>query len=526
MTENYYLGLDLSTQQLKCTLINEQHDIVLEEAINFDKDLPEFGTVHGAIIDDNVVTSPTLMWVKALDLLLRRLKNSSYIGSIRGISGAGQQHGSVYWNKDGIEHLKHLDPTKELYEQLDDAFSIKQSPIWQDASTTQECRALEQSVGGPEALAKLTGSKAYERFTGNQIAKIHHHNKKAYDETARINLVSSLLATLLLGLFGPMDSAEGSGTNMMNINTHQWDRKLLEQCGGNSLYEKLNKEPVEGGTLLGNISHYYVERYGFHPDCHIMPFTGDNSATLVSMNLSEGDCVVSLGTSDTVLVYLKKDAAEPTTESHLMAHPTDPEGFMGMLCYKNGSLAREFIRDSYANGSWDEFNEYLNKKEAMQQGDIGFYYWMQEIIPFAKGIYRFEQGEAVKEFKDKAVNVKAIVESQFMSMCVRLQRMGGDSMKRVLASGGAAANANILQLLSNILGLPVYRQKGMNGASLGGALLAKFGTVNTSFEEMMAQYPSAGLELICSPDLEKTKQYASYKQQFSNLEKEIVQNKE
>lgn len=252
-----------------------------------------------------------------------------------------------------------------------------------------------------------------------------------------------------------------------------------------------------------------------------MPFTGDNSATLVSMNLSEGDCVVSLGTSDTVLVYLKKDVAEPTTESHLMAHPTDPEGFMGMLCYKNGSLAREFIRDSYANGSWDEFNEYLNNKEAMQQGDIGFYYWMQEIIPFAKGIYRFEQGKAVKEFKDKAVNVKAIVESQFMSMCVRLQRMGGDSMKRVLASGGAAANANILQLLSNILGLPVYRQKGMNGASLGGALLAKFGTVTSSFEEMMAQYPSAGLELICSPDLEKTKLYASYKQQFSNLEKDI-----
>lgn len=90
MTEYYYLGLDLSTQQLKCTLINEKHDIVLEEAINFDKDLPEFGTVHGAIVDDNVVTSPTLMWVKALDLLLKRLKDSPYVGSIRGISGAGQ----------------------------------------------------------------------------------------------------------------------------------------------------------------------------------------------------------------------------------------------------------------------------------------------------------------------------------------------------------------------------------------------------------------------------------------------------
>ncbi|KAI7878729.1 uncharacterized protein EV154DRAFT_606444 [Mucor mucedo] len=524
MAENYYLGLDLSTQQLKCTLINENHDIVLEEAINFDKDLPEFGTVHGAIVDDNVVTSPTLMWVKALDLLLTRLKDSPYVGSIRGISGAGQQHGSVYWNKEGLEQLSNLDPAKSMYEQLDNAFSIQQSPIWQDASTTTECRALEKSVGGAEALAKLTGSKAYERFTGNQIAKIYHNNRKAYDETARIGLVSSLLSSLLLGKFGPMDAAEGSGTNMMDINSHKWDSKLLKQCGGDELQEKLAEEPVEGGEALGKISGYLVKRYGFNEDCRIMPFTGDNSATLVSMNLSEGDCVVSLGTSDTVLVYLKKGAAEPTTESHLMAHPTDPEGFMGMLCYKNGSLAREYIRNSYANGSWDEFNEYLVNKEAMTEGNIGFYYWMQEIIPFAKGIYRFEDLKAVEEFKDKTINVKAIVESQFMSMRIRLERMGGKSIKRILASGGAAANPNILQLLSNVLGLPVYRQQGMNGASLGGALLAKFGTVkNASFEDMMAQHPSAGLELICKPDLEKTKQYISHVGQFTDLEKKIVQ---
>jgi xylulokinase len=90
MTDNYYLGLDLSTQQLKCTLINEKHDIVLEKAVNFDRDLPEFNTKHGAIVNDNVVTSPTLMWVKALDLLLQQLKDTPYIQHIRGISGAGQ----------------------------------------------------------------------------------------------------------------------------------------------------------------------------------------------------------------------------------------------------------------------------------------------------------------------------------------------------------------------------------------------------------------------------------------------------
>lgn len=74
-----------------------------------------------------------------------------------------------------------------------------------------------------------------------------------------------MLTTLLLGSFGPMDAAEGSGTNMMDINSHTWNKNLVEQCGGRDLYEKLNKEPVEGGLALGQINKYYVERFGFDP---------------------------------------------------------------------------------------------------------------------------------------------------------------------------------------------------------------------------------------------------------------------
>ena len=34
-----------------------------------------------------------------------------------------------------------------------------------------------------QKLAELTGSRAYERFTGNQIAKIKEKQPKAYKET-------------------------------------------------------------------------------------------------------------------------------------------------------------------------------------------------------------------------------------------------------------------------------------------------------------------------------------------------------
>ena len=84
-----------------------------------------------------------------------------------------QQHGSVYWSEDAARLLKELDSSRTLTEQLSPAaFSLPRAPIWQDSSTTRECRELEAAVGGAQALADLTGSRAYERFTGNQIARV------------------------------------------------------------------------------------------------------------------------------------------------------------------------------------------------------------------------------------------------------------------------------------------------------------------------------------------------------------------
>ena len=39
-----------------------------------------------------------------------------------------------------------------------------------DSSTRAECRVLEDSVGGPEALARITGSSGTERFTASQVS--------------------------------------------------------------------------------------------------------------------------------------------------------------------------------------------------------------------------------------------------------------------------------------------------------------------------------------------------------------------
>jgi xylulokinase len=61
-----------------------------------------------------------------------------------------------------------------------------------DSSTHAECEKLEKGVGGPATLAHITGSRAYERFTVNQIAKIARNQPAAYAATERVSLVSTL----------------------------------------------------------------------------------------------------------------------------------------------------------------------------------------------------------------------------------------------------------------------------------------------------------------------------------------------
>jgi xylulokinase len=40
-------------------------------------------------------------------------------------------------------------------------------PIWMDSSTSKECRDIERAVGGAQRVADISGSRSYERFTGD-----------------------------------------------------------------------------------------------------------------------------------------------------------------------------------------------------------------------------------------------------------------------------------------------------------------------------------------------------------------------
>lgn len=152
---------------------------------------------------------------------------------------------------------------------------------------------MEAAVGGAEALAELTGSRAYERFTGSQIMRFKRTDPTAYEETDRISLVSSAVTTLLCldGEVKGIDESDACGMNLWTMNTPErgWNKEILSAVAGDKegaaeLEKKLGTVETDGGRVVGKIGKWFVQRYGFDPECAVFPGTGDNPATFLSLN--------------------------------------------------------------------------------------------------------------------------------------------------------------------------------------------------------------------------------------------------
>ncbi|KAL1822944.1 hypothetical protein ACET3Z_009722 [Daucus carota] len=481
-----FLGFDTSTQSLKATVLDSNLNIVTTEVVNYDLELPHYKTESGVYRDPLIngrIVSPTLMWVEAFDLMLERLQKKLDLNKVTAVSGSAQQHGSVYWKKNSSAILSSLDPKKPLVDQLRYAFSVNESPIWMDCSTTKQCKAIEEAVGGALELSKLTGSRAHERYVGPQIRKIYETQPKVYKDTERISLVSSFMASILIGAYACIDQTDGAGMNLMDIKQRIWSKKAIEVTAPN-LEEKLGKL-APAHAVAGLIAPYFVERFHFNKDCLVVQWSGDNPNSLAGLTLNTpGDLAISLGTSDTVFGITKEH--QPGLEGHFFPNPVDTESYMVMLVYKNGSLVREDVRNRCANRSWETFNTFLQQTPPLNGGKLGFYYKDNEILPpLPVGFHRYITSldvntlsvleQEVKEF-DPSSEVRALIEGQLLSMRAHAERSGmPNPPNRIIATGGASANNSILSSIASIFGCNVYTVQRPDSAPLGAALRAAHG---------------------------------------------------
>jgi xylulokinase len=512
------MGIDSSTQGMKAVLIApKEGGIIASESVNFGRDLPEYESPEGVLrnADPLIKHSDPLMWVKALETLFEKMRKNKFpLGDVSVICGCGQQHGSVYLNGLFPEIISARESSIPLSKRLEPALSRKTSPVWMDSSTTKQCEILSKKIGMAE-IRRRTGSPPVERFTGPQIMKFFTDEKAKYNETKFIHLVSSFMCSALCGKSSPADYGDAAGMNLLNIETLDWDDEICSVTAPD-LKSKLPR-PVISTTIAGTISDNF-RKYGFSSKkSKIVVWTGDNPASLVGTGGASGEsAVISLGTSDTFFAAMRSPKTDPEGYGHVFGNPAG--GFMSLICFKNGSLAREKIKEK-CGVDWDYFGLSAFEKSAPgNNGNIMLPYFVPEITPLVmkRGVKLFGSAKFVSGKAGKDEKIRAIVESQMLRMKLHSSWLG-EKFKKIKITGGGSQSPGICQVAADVFDACVETISIPDSAALGAAIIAACAEGDFSFSEMSAKFAKPVSKIV--PNSGNVKIYRALLDKYAEFEK-------
>ncbi|KAF8321157.1 hypothetical protein DL93DRAFT_2212896 [Clavulina sp. PMI_390] len=440
-TSYFFLGIELATDQLRAALVDEHLATVGVEVFDFEGELPDYqlSVVHratrGGVLtkqNSNEQIIPVELWIRGLDRLFERLAARFDLSRVRSIGGCALSS-TVWWKHGSSAQLANLSSTLPLHQQLSpSALSLLHIPLPTETSTQSQALTLESALGAPGP-----GTAAHLPLAPSQIARVREAHRDAYEATDRIQLASAFIASLLLGRWAPATEAEMVGTGLWDHSKAWWDELMLQLLAGGSVEESvrlrgmLGEVERVGSKVLGGVAPYFVDRYGISRDAFVIPFTSEHLSSYLSVLPSPSELVLSFGQTDVALTPAKR--YRPSRLYNLYPHPAQsshekPRYIAGLLS-RNADQPRELVRDLYTK-SWSAFDRLVSV--IPPGGSIGlddklFSFWVLqgESFPFAlvKGVFRFETGVKVTEFRDLRANPRSLIESQVLSFRVRYARM-------------------------------------------------------------------------------------------------------
>ena len=211
--------IDLGPAGLKVVAIDDALQCTHDVHVSFDDDLSEFKTSGGVLrkdSDSTRVQSPVAMFVAALDLAMQRLLDASFpFARVRAISGAGQQHGSVYWSQHAESLLRDVQPGKSLCQQLtsqSNSESRRNRACQSKTRRNKACQTTEKNRSrsqgnNPSRSAETAEAKDAQLGVSGIMRRVRRLHERS-DRTAVNDLESRLDALSLTAASAPETGEE------------------------------------------------------------------------------------------------------------------------------------------------------------------------------------------------------------------------------------------------------------------------------------------------------------------------------
>ncbi len=472
------LGLDSSTQSLSAIVIDiDTAEKCFEHAIDYraDERTNCFGIGEDYILppkSEGEAEQPPLMYLASLNAMFADMREAGVtLENIVAINTSGQQHGHVYLNRNAaiiFSNLQRVEGSRlDLNTLLAGVFSYSTAPIWMTANTVAQTNHVREAVGGKAQMIERSGSDAPLRFTGAVIRRVAEQSSRAYAATEKIQLISSFIpAVLSANPSVPIDIGNGCGMSLMNYRNKVWDAELIEATaqglsgGSEELLSKL-PELAPPDSVVGNISTYFVERYGFSEECSVIAGSGDNPQAKVPV---AGD-LLSLGTSFVNMVSTDGDTLDPEGYANAMYDGIGRPFMFG--CRTNGAMVWDAVRSNYGL----EKEQYEPAEFALQDVSPGQFmsFWQPktESFPVSAAFDLIRTNDS--DIPNLAEDYTGVIETSLAAVYVYSEVFTKPSQDPLYVTGGATGSPQIMRRVAGIWNRPIVPvEKG--GAALGAAV--------------------------------------------------------
>lgn len=480
-----YLGIDLGTSAVKALLIND-HNKVLAEA----EQSLTVARRKRLWSEQN----PADWWTAVMQSIQQlRTQQGQSFQYIRGIGLSGQMHGAVVLN----QARQPLRP----------------AILWNDGRAYAQCKELEETL--PD-LPWQAGVVAMPGFTAPKLLWLRQHEPEVFAAIDKILLPKDYIRLCLSGEL-ITDMSDAAGTLWLDQARRQWNPAALAACG---LQLEQMPELVEGSAVAGTLRADIAAELGLPAGIVIAGGGGDAATGGAGIGaINSGDGFISLGTSGQFFVASDRYQPKPEVLLHSFAHCV-PERWYQMAAMLNGASCLAWAAKMLGE---PDIGALLTRVEAAWQApsEVIFLPYLSgertpHNNPYAKGVWFGMTANTTPLDLFQAVLEGVAFSLADARDCLQ---QAGTLCDQPGVIGGGARSRFWLQILADILGLPLARyQGGAKGPAFGAARLARLAVENG---DPAVICPQPEVAEVIAPRIEYTEQYCERLQQFRVLYRQL-----
>jgi xylulokinase len=440
---SYFIGVDTSTTATKAVLLDVEGSIVAVGRSEYG-----FETPHPLWSEQ----SPDLWWRATVEAIAEALGAGGVAGhEVTGVGLTGQMHGLVMLDEKGSV--------------------LRPAILWNDQRTQEECDEIRDRVGRSRLL-EITGNDALTGFTAPKILWVRNHEPDVFDRTSHILLPKDYVRLRLTGAYA-VDRAGGSGTILFDLSNRDWSREVVDAL---DIPHAWLPETFEGTAMTGTVSAEASRLTSLAEGTPVFAGGGDQAANGVGTGaVAPGIVAMSIGTSGVVFAATDRPVVEPDGRLHAFCHAVpDMWHLMGVMLSAAGSY--QWFRDTLApDRSYDELNGLAGHVPAGSNGLLFLPYLSGERTPhpdpLARGAF---VGLTVRHRLEHMA--RAVMEGVAFGLRDSIELIRPFvPIDEVRVSGGGAASDVWLQIIADVVGVPVRVVGTPEGAAHGAGLLAATG---------------------------------------------------